>query len=262
MEGHAYQFAELYNGEPSRRFSLISPNFPTERWELDASRRDDKRDKIQIVEIRTSTENPRAIERDIRLLNLTRDKVLPLYTIAEGDRAEWTIKVRYEEEERSRAYPFPTRDAVHQFQALLTGYVPICIFEDVELSLTYNVRHRLRDGKYTGRGEVQFWRAESRRCVPRRTPASSPSTAASSTHSAAHRSIPTMRTASIHTNPQTGSIVAESVAPEPLLLVAFLKDDAERSSGGYTMIKAKGQSSSLLAPKAHLMGQKLTILLE
>lgn len=246
MAAPPFSIAELDGGQRRLRHSLVSPVFSAHHRELYASRQSGSSQKIRMIERETSVANPQHVRDTERCLDLARDPVLPLYSIMRGPHTEWNVQVGYDQGDSPQTYPFRSRDDVYEFQKLLTTYEPVHNFENVRVCVTFKNKGKLRvrDSTYVGTGEIQLWKPEPKAPVTTPSSVSSDSTSGhlshnSSTSTAFRRP---MRLASIQTNPDTGDSVVVLNAPQPPLLVAFLKD--EDDDGGYTMLKARGEISS------------------
>ncbi len=121
------------------RLTLISPSPTQYHWHLYLSRRSWDSPQIRVVEQETSVRNSGEVKEKERLITLTRDTVVPRYSIANGPRTKWDVGIGFEGDE-PRIYPLRTREDVFLLQQLMTAYEPVRDCEGIRFAWHSNRR--------------------------------------------------------------------------------------------------------------------------
>lgn len=213
---------------------LVFAPFSTETRALFVHRRNEE---FRIIERSTSINNPLHITDVERFLYLGRDSIIPIYTISQGQRQEWTIEIGYDYGKSCNAYSFPTQGHALRFQQLLTSHDPVYHVEMVHCSMVFRRRWSVRNSKYAGLGAVQLWMPQEVANPQFPLPSAPNGSRATVTSSGQGSNFP-----GIHQrNPfNDRNVIVDLPRPQPQL-VAFLRD---AEGGGNTILKTNSKYNS------------------
>jgi hypothetical protein len=125
-----------------------------EKREIFVFRIDDR--NLRIVYLRSSNDQTQLVRETETFFDLYSDRLVPLYAIATGPRAEWSMQVFYGNGASQADYPLQTRSDAFKLQQAFIGYETTAYSESVSCVATHKKSWLSRDGQHVSSGEIQL----------------------------------------------------------------------------------------------------------